>query len=106
MILAVFDHLWQSTLFACAAGLLALALRRHSDTMTPQLAAAARQQSSQSAALVRKQGAFESLAFARVLPNGADMYIATFARGKLMWMIMPLTKDGKVSGMIFRPFPP
>lgn len=32
MIAAVFDHLWQSTLFACAAGLLVLmlALRRHS----------------------------------------------------------------------------
>ena len=76
------------------------------DTMTPELAAAARQQSSQAAQLVRQQGAFESLEFERVLPNGGDMYVATFARGKLMWVIMPLTKDGKVSGMVFRPFPP
>lgn len=30
MIPALFDHLWQSTLFACGAGLLVLALRRHS----------------------------------------------------------------------------
>lgn len=75
------------------------------DTMTPELAAAARQQAAPGAALIRKQGAFESLEFARVLPNGGNMYVATFARGKLVWVIMPLTKDGKVPGMVFRPFP-
>jgi beta-lactamase regulating signal transducer with metallopeptidase domain len=76
------------------------------DTMTPELAAAARQQSAQAAAAIRKEGAFESLEFSRVLPSGANMYIATFTRGQLMWVIMPLTKDGKVPGMVFRPFPP
>ncbi|HEV2444225.1 MAG TPA: M56 family metallopeptidase [Steroidobacteraceae bacterium] len=76
------------------------------DTMTPELAAAARQQSAQASEAIRKEGAFKSLEFSRVLPNGANMYIATFAHGQLMWVIMPLTKDGKVPGMVFRPFPP
>jgi hypothetical protein len=76
------------------------------DTMTPELAAAARQQSSQASAAIRQEGAFKSLEFARVLPDGANMYIATFTHGQLMWVIMPLTKDGKVPGMVFRPFPP
>lgn len=76
------------------------------DTMTPDLAAAARQQSAQASAAIRKEGPFKSLQFSRVLPNGANMYIATFTHGQLMWVIMPLTKDGKVPGMVFRPFPP
>lgn len=80
--------------------------REDLDTMTPQLAAASRPQVPQAVALVRKQGAFKSLAFARVAPTGADMYVATFARGKLLWEIEPLSKDGKVTGMLFRPLPP
>lgn len=76
------------------------------DTMTPQLAAAARRQLPQAVALIRKQGAFKSLAFARVAPTGADMYVATFARGKLLWVIEPLSKDRKVTGLFFRPLPP
>lgn len=76
------------------------------DTMTPQLAAASRPQLPQAVALVRQQGAFESLAFVRVAPTGADIYVATFARGKLLWEIEPLAKDRKVTGLFFRPLPP
>lgn len=75
------------------------------DTMTPELAAVARPQLSKSVALMRKEGAFKSLAFVRVLPNGANAYIATFTGGKLLWVIMPLTKAGRVSGVFFRPYP-
>lgn len=74
--------------------------------MTPQLAAATRLQLPQAVALVRKQGAFKSLAFAHVAPNGANIYMATFAHGKLLWVIMPLSKDGKVTGIFLRPFAP
>ncbi|MGH8302949.1 MAG: M56 family metallopeptidase, partial [Steroidobacteraceae bacterium] len=76
------------------------------DVMTPQLAAAARPQLPKATATLRKVGAFKSLAFERVAPNGANVYIATFARGQLLWVIMPLTQEGKVSGMFFRPYPP
>lgn len=75
-------------------------------TMTPQLAALSRPQLPKAVALVRQQGAFKSLAFARVAPNGANVYIAAFTHGKLIWVIMPLSKDGKVTGVFFRPFPP
>lgn len=57
------------------------------------------------AALVRKQGAFESLEFERCWPT-VPTYIAKFASGKRVWVIMPLTKDGKMPGLVFRPFPP
>ncbi|MGH8295305.1 MAG: M56 family metallopeptidase [Steroidobacteraceae bacterium] len=79
---------------------------QHYDTMSPQLAAAAREQAPKARALVRKEGAFQSLAFSRVAPNGLDVYIATFSHGKLLWMISPLSKDGKVTTLFFRPFPP
>ena len=80
--------------------------REDFDTMTPQLAAAARPQMPQAVALIRKQGAFKALAFARVAPTGADMYVATFARGKLLCEMEPLSRDGKVTGFFFRPLPP
>lgn len=75
-------------------------------TMTPQLAAISRPQLSKAVDLVHEQGAFKSLTFARVAPNGANVYIADFAHGKLLWVIMPLSKDGKVTGIFFRPFLP
>lgn len=47
-----------------------------------------------------------SLAFGRVAPNGADIYIATFAHGKLLWLIGPVSPQGKVTTLLFRPYPP
>lgn len=79
---------------------------QHYDTMSPQLAAAAREQAPKARALIRKQGAFESLAFSQVAPNGLNVYIATFSHGRLLWVISPLSKDGKVTTLFFRPFPP
>lgn len=76
------------------------------DTMVPALAAAAREQSATATATVRKQGSFQSLEFAQVAPNGFDVYIATFSHGKLLWVISPLSKGGKVSALFFRPYPP
>lgn len=80
--------------------------RQDYSTMTPQLAAVSRPQLAKAVELVRKQGALKSLTFARVAPNGANVYTATFAHGKLLWVIMPLSKDGKVTGVFFRPFSP
>lgn len=79
---------------------------QHYDTMAPPLAAAAREQAPKARAMVRKQGAFQSLTFSRVTPNGLDVYIAKFSHGMLMWVISPLSKDGKVTTLFFRPYPP
>ena len=76
------------------------------DTMAPALAAAARDQSATATATVRKEGSFQSLRFAKVAPNGFNVYIATFSHGQLLWVISPLSKDGKVTAMVFRPYPP
>ena len=76
------------------------------NTMSPALAAAAREQFPKATAAVRQQGSFESLAFAKVAPNGINVYIATFSHGKLLWVISPLSKDGKVTTLFFRPYPP
>lgn len=73
--------------------------------MTPQVAAAARAQLPRIRRLLHEQGEFRSLAFGRVAPNGWDLYVATFARGRLLWMIAPLTADGKVAGLFVRPMP-
>lgn len=73
--------------------------------MSPALAQAAHQQATQSAALFRKLGAFESLRFAKVAPDGADVYLATFARGRLEIFIAPLSSEGKITGMFLHPIP-
>lgn len=78
---------------------------RYYNTMTPELAAAARQQYAKTIRIVRGQGAFESLRFARVAPNGWDMYVASFTHGKLVWLIAPLDAQGKVSGLLLRSYP-
>lgn len=76
------------------------------NTMAEPLASAARQQVRVAMATVRKQGSFESLTFAKVAPNGLDVYISTFSHGKLLWAISPLSKEGKVTTLFFRQYPP
>ena len=71
--------------------------------MTPELAAAARAQDPQTAALWKRLGALRSLRFAGVLSNGSDDYNATFAHGQLVIIISPLTSDGKIAGLLYRP---
>ena len=68
------------------------------EEMSPQLAAAVRQQLPVILDLVHHKGAFKSLAFAGVAPNGWDVYVATFEHGQLKWYTAPLTPDGKVAG--------
>lgn len=73
--------------------------------MAPPLAAAARQQAVGAAALFKSVGAFEGLRFYRVLPIGIDVYVATFAHGKLEISIAPLSPEGKITGLFFHPIP-
>ncbi len=70
--------------------------------MTPELAAAAREQEPKTAALWKRLGALRSLRFAGVLPNGSNDYIATFAHGQLAIIISPLTSAGKIAGLLYR----
>jgi beta-lactamase regulating signal transducer with metallopeptidase domain len=71
--------------------------------MSPALADAARQQAPMAAQLVEKLGAFQSLTFKAVGPQGGDIYDATFANGQLEIHIAPLGDDGKIQSMLMRP---
>ncbi len=73
--------------------------------MTPGLAAAARAQAGKAGPLFRSLGALQSLHHYKVLGNGADDYLATFAHGRLEVIIAPLTAGGKVQGLFFHPVP-
>jgi len=75
------------------------------DVMAPELAVATRQQLPKLKELFAKMGDLKSLTFSKVLPSGADLYIATFAHGQLECMIAPLTADGKVTGDFFHLLP-
>ncbi len=71
--------------------------------MSPGLAAAAREQAPQASQAFSQLGAFESLTFKGVSPQGLDVYDATFAQGKLEITIAPLGPDGKIQGLLMRP---
>lgn len=71
--------------------------------MTPALATAARQQAGLVSQMFTKLGAFDSLAFKGVSPQGLDVYDATFARGHLDFIIAPLDAGGKIQGLLMRP---
>lgn len=73
--------------------------------MSAQLAAAAHQRAAKMATLFKSLGALKSLRFYRVLPNGADVYVAVFAHGTLQIFISALTSDGKIPGMFFQRLP-
>lgn len=69
--------------------------------MAPGLAEATRQQLPQIRDLFKRLGGLKSLVFSKVLPNGADLYIAGFEHGQLDCMIAPLSPAGKVTGDFF-----
>lgn len=71
--------------------------------LSPALAMAAHQQASMTSQMFSKLGAFESLTFKSVTPQGFDVYDATFATGHLEVVIAPLSPDGKINGMGIRP---
>lgn len=75
------------------------------DDMEPGLAAAARAQMPQIEWGFRRLGAFKSLSFVRVEPNGWDVYDGEFARGRAEFHIAPLAPDGKVGGRYWRILP-
>ena len=73
--------------------------------MTPALASAAQQQSPIAESAIKKWGAFKSLSFKGVGPGGADIYEVAFDGQDTEWRIAPLTPDGKIAGLSFRPLP-
>jgi hypothetical protein len=73
--------------------------------MAPALAQAAREQWPRTRLAVQQLGAFQSLAFERVAPTGADVYIGTFTHGTVEINIAPLSADGKVNGRNWRLLP-
>lgn len=54
---------------------------------------------------IKRLGAFKSLTFKSVSPDGTDIYEAEFEHGKAEGRMAPLTSDGKVELRGFRPLP-
>jgi hypothetical protein len=73
--------------------------------MGPGLAEASRQQLPQIRDLFKRMGGLKSLVFSKVLPNGVDLYVATFEHGRLDCMIAPLSPAGKVVGDFYHEAP-
>jgi hypothetical protein len=74
--------------------------------MGSALAQATREQLPAINRLMNKMGDLQSLVFNRVLPSGADVYLATFAHGQLECTIAPLSPAGKVVGDFYHNIPP
>jgi Domain of unknown function (DUF3471) len=73
--------------------------------MDAPLAAAAREQQKQMEARFKVRGALQSIRFSRVLPDGDDDYLVTFAHTKAEVIITPLSANGKIAGMLIRDIP-
>jgi hypothetical protein len=73
--------------------------------MDAPLAAAARKQQKQMEARFKMRGALQSIRFSRVLPNGDDVYLVTFAHTQAEVIITPLLANGKIAGMLIRDLP-
>ena len=73
------------------------------DAMAPPLASVVQKNAQMAIALVRKQGVLQSLKFRNVLPGGGNVYDAKFEHGDMEWTIAPLTADGKVDHLAFKP---
>jgi hypothetical protein len=74
------------------------------EEMSPQLAAAVKQQLPKIMATINALGEFKSLTYEGTDSVGSDVYVAAFARGRLEWHIGPLV-DGKVAYRQFHPLP-
>lgn len=75
------------------------------DAMGPGLVEATRQQLPQITVMFKKVGALKTLKFSKVLPNGSDVYLATFEHGDMECTITPLSPTGKVSGDFYHLVP-
>src|ERR1700733_11248153 len=73
------------------------------DEMAPPLADAVRQQLAMTLQLMQRLGAYKSLTFKNVGPNGMDVYDAAFDNGQLEFFIAPLDAGGKTAGVGLRP---
>src|SRR6185503_2240736 len=71
--------------------------------MTPQLAEVSRSQAENILKLAPQWGALKSLTLDSITPQGVDLYDAEFEHASLLWGIGPLTPDGKISMLFFRP---
>jgi dienelactone hydrolase len=69
------------------------------DEMAPALADVVRQQLTMTVQLMQRLGAFKSLTFKNVGPNGMDVYDANFDNGQLEFFIAPLDAGGKAAGV-------
>lgn len=71
--------------------------------MAPPFASVVQKNATMAIALVQKQGALKSLKFRSVLPGGGNVYDATFEHGNMEWIIAPLTAEGKIDHLAFKP---
>jgi beta-lactamase regulating signal transducer with metallopeptidase domain len=74
-------------------------------TLTPNLASVVRAQAPVVEQRIHNLGALKSITFQSVGPGGSDVYDVTFERGGTEWRIAPLSSDGKIGGLGFRPLP-
>lgn len=71
--------------------------------MSPALAKAARRQDPMTMQIITALGPLKDLRFLRLTPGGEDAYEADFAHGKLELVVGPLTPDGKLDTLRWRP---
>lgn len=75
------------------------------DDMAPDLITATNQQCPAIQKSFGGVGALTSLVFKNVDPRGMDVYLATFEKGKMEFLIGPLTPDHKMNWLFMRPVP-
>ena len=71
--------------------------------MTPELADVSRPQAEGILKNATQWGALKSLTLDSTTPQGVDLYDAEFEHASIQWGIGPLTPDGKISMLFFRP---
>jgi hypothetical protein len=75
------------------------------EEMSPQLAAAVRQQLPMIEQIIHKLGPYQAMKFRGVSSTGLDTYDARFAHGEIAWVIGALSANGKVLEREFRELP-
>lgn len=74
------------------------------DSMSPELAALAREQSEMIQASLVRAGAFKGISFKGVAQSGFDVYDVRFENADMEWGLA-VGDDGKISGLYLRPSP-
>ena len=73
------------------------------DAMTPELAAIARPQEPGIVKMIAQWGALKSVTLSSITPQGMDVYDVEFEHASTLWMIAPLTPEGKIYALSFHP---